>query len=94
MAMMEPKAKKKYKTKKKKKKDAIVEELMVIIWTMVGDELHDEKARSIKELVEEISKLLLGSQCHERIPLVTRRKGEDEVNVGSLAKNSHGSQKE
>jgi hypothetical protein len=26
------------------------------------------------------------AKAHERTPLVTRRRGEDEVNVGSLAK--------
>jgi hypothetical protein len=56
MAVMEPNTKKKYKTKKEKKKDAIVKELMVIVQTMVGDEHHDEKTQSLKDLVEEVMK--------------------------------------
>ncbi len=58
MVVMEPKVKKKYKTKKEKEKDIIMEELMVVVETMVGDELHDEKVQSLKDLVEEVTKLI------------------------------------
>ncbi len=50
--MVKPKAKKKYKTKKEKK-DIMVEELMITNQTMVGKEFFDEKAQSLKDLVEE-----------------------------------------
>jgi hypothetical protein len=60
MVVMEPKAKKKYETKKEKEKDIIMEELMVVVQTMVGDKLHDEAVQSLKDLVEEVAKLLLG----------------------------------
>jgi hypothetical protein len=49
--VFEPKAKKKYKTKKEK--DTTMEELLMIAHTMVGEELHDEEAQNLKELVEE-----------------------------------------
>jgi hypothetical protein len=42
--MVEPKAKKKYKTKKEKYKDVIVEKLVITTQTMVGEEFHDEEA--------------------------------------------------
>ncbi len=45
---MEPKAKKEYKTKKDKEKYAVVEELIALRQTMVGEELRDEEAQSIK----------------------------------------------
>jgi hypothetical protein len=41
----EPKAKKKYKTKKEK--DVIMEELVIVAQTMVGEELRDEEAQSL-----------------------------------------------
>jgi hypothetical protein len=44
-AMVEPNAKKKYKTKKEKKKDIIVEELMIATYTMVGEEFLDKEAQ-------------------------------------------------
>ncbi len=50
--VVKPKAKKKYKTKKEKK-DIMVEELMITNQTMVGKEFFDEKAQSLKDLVEE-----------------------------------------
>ncbi len=43
-AMVEPKAKKKYKTKKEKEKDVAVEELVIVTQAMVGGEFHDEEA--------------------------------------------------
>jgi protein required for attachment to host cells len=49
--MVEPKAKKKYKTKKEK--DATVEELVIVAQTMVGGEFRDEEAQNLKDLVEE-----------------------------------------
>ncbi len=55
-AVVEPKAKKKYKTKKEKEKDATVEELVIATETMVGKELCDEKAWSLRDLVEEVFK--------------------------------------
>ncbi len=57
MVVMEAKAKNKHKTKKEKEKDTIVEELMIVIQTMVGDKLHDEEAQSLKNSVEEVAKL-------------------------------------
>jgi hypothetical protein len=56
MAVVEPKAKKKYKTKKEKEKDVDVEELMTLSHTMVSDELQNEKAQSLKNLLEEAVK--------------------------------------
>ncbi len=56
MIVEEPEAKNKYKTKKEKEKDTIVEELMVIAQTMVGDEFWDEEVQSLKDLVEEAAK--------------------------------------
>ncbi len=49
MAMVEPKAKK-YKTKKEKEKDDAMKELMIVVQTMVGEELLDEEAQSLKDL--------------------------------------------
>jgi len=54
-AMVEPKAKKKYKTKKEKEKDVTMEELIIIAQSMVGGELRD--ARGLK------SKGLGGGSC-------------------------------
>jgi hypothetical protein len=45
-AMVEPKAKKKYKTKKEKEKDITMEHLVIVAQTMVGGEFHDEEAHS------------------------------------------------
>jgi hypothetical protein len=55
--VVEPKAKKKYKTKKEKEKDTYVEELMITTQTMVMRSFFDEKAQSLKDLVEEMAKL-------------------------------------
>ncbi len=49
---MEPKAKKKYKTKKEK--DVDVEEFVITTQTMVDMDFHDEKAQSLRDLVEEV----------------------------------------
>lgn len=54
--VVEPKAKKKYKTKKEKDKDVVVQELIIVAQTMVGEELHDEEAQSLKDNVEETIK--------------------------------------
>ncbi len=54
--VVEPKAKNKYKTKKEKEKDVVVQELIIVSWTMVGEELHDEEAQSLKDTVEETTK--------------------------------------
>jgi hypothetical protein len=51
--VVEPKAKKEYKTKKEKEKYAVVEELIALRQTMVGEELRDVEAQSIKNMVEE-----------------------------------------
>ncbi len=56
MDVVEPKAKNKYNTKKEKDNDASVEKLISLGQTMVGDELHDEEAQSIKNMVEEATK--------------------------------------
>ncbi len=58
MAMVEPKAKKKYNTKKENEKDAVMEKLIVLGQTMVGEELHDEEAQSIRDMVEEATRPL------------------------------------
>lgn len=50
MAMVEPKAKKKYKIRKEKKKDDAMKELTIVVQTMVGEELLDEEAQSLKDL--------------------------------------------
>lgn len=49
-------AKKEYKTKNEKEKYAIVEELIALRETMVIEELHDEEAPGIKNMVEEAAK--------------------------------------
>jgi hypothetical protein len=49
-AVVEPKAKKKYKTKKGKEKEFVVEELVIIAQTMVGGKLCDEKGLKSKGL--------------------------------------------
>jgi len=102
-AMVEPKAKKKYKTKKEKEKDIDVEELMTLSHTMVSDELQNEDAQSLKNLLEEAVKAhpwknkkkkirkdevgLSKAKARERTPShIVRKKGEDDVNVGSLGK--------
>ncbi len=72
--MMEPKAKKKHKTKKEKEKDTIVGKLMIVAQTMVGDKLHDEKAQSLRDLVEEVAKLLLGKTKKKKM-------GKDEAGL-------------
>jgi len=53
--VVEPKAKKKYKTKKEKEKDVAMEELVMATLTMVGEELCDEEAQSLRDLVEEVT---------------------------------------
>jgi hypothetical protein len=53
---MEPKAKKEYETKKEKEKYAVVEELIALRQTMVSEELHDEEAQSIQNMVREDAK--------------------------------------
>jgi hypothetical protein len=57
MVVVEPKAKKKYKTKKEKEKDVDVEELMTLGHTMVSDELQNEEAQSLKNLLKEAVKV-------------------------------------
>ncbi len=49
-AMVEPKAKKKYKTKKEKEKDVTMEELIIIAQSMVGGELRDARGLKSKGL--------------------------------------------
>jgi hypothetical protein len=56
MVVVEPKAKNEYKTKNEKEKSAIVEEFIALRQTMVGEELRDENAQSIKKMVEETTK--------------------------------------
>ncbi len=48
--------KKEYKTKKEKEKYVVMEELIALRQTMVGEELRDEEAQSIKNMVEEDTK--------------------------------------
>lgn len=52
-AIVEPKAKGKYKIKKEKEKDTTFKELATIGKVMIEDELHEEEAQSLRELVEE-----------------------------------------
>ncbi len=56
--VVEPKSKMKYKTKKEKdkEKEFVMEELVIVAQTLVGGELHDEKAQSLKDSVEEAIK--------------------------------------
>jgi hypothetical protein len=56
VVVVEPKAKKRYKTKKEKKKNTTIEELIALRQTMVGEHLCDEKVQNIKEMVEEVAK--------------------------------------
>ncbi len=49
VVVVEPKAKKRYKTKKEKKKNAIFEELIALRKTMVGEHLCDEEVQNIKD---------------------------------------------
>jgi hypothetical protein len=51
--VVEPKAKKKYKTRKEK--DTTMEKLVMVSHTMVGEKLHDEKAQNLNDLVEEVA---------------------------------------
>jgi len=53
--VVEPKAKKKYKTRKEKEKDTSMEKLVMVAHTMVGEKLHDEKAQNSNDLVEEVA---------------------------------------
>jgi len=57
MVVVEPKVKKKYKTKDKEK-DVIVENLIALGQTMIGEQLHDEEVQSIQNMVEGGSKSL------------------------------------
>ncbi len=50
----EPKAKNKYKTKKEK--EIVMEGLVIVAQTMVGEELRDEEAQSLWDYVEEVAK--------------------------------------
>lgn len=99
--MVEPKAKNKYKTKKKNEKNVIMEKLVIITQTMAGGKHHDEKAWSLKDLVEEVAYLAPKkskktrwdetnpnkAKAHERTPsLIKQRKGVDKVSVGSSVK--------
>jgi hypothetical protein len=72
MVVVEPKGKKKYKTEKEKEKDVVVEDLITLGQTMIGEQLHDEEAQSIRDLVEEAVKAL-----PQKIKKNT--KGKDEV---------------
>ncbi len=47
MAMVELEAKKKYKTKKKEK-DVVVENMITLGQTMIGEQFHDEETQSIR----------------------------------------------
>lgn len=55
MVVVEPKTQKKYKTKEKEK-DVIVEILITLGQTMIGEQLYDEKVQNIKNMVEEVAK--------------------------------------
>jgi hypothetical protein len=54
--MVKLKVNNKYKTKKETHKDDVVKELMIVVQTMVGEELLDEKAQSLRDLEEEATK--------------------------------------
>ncbi len=54
--VVEPKAKKRYKTKKEKEKNTTIEEFIALRQTMVGEHLCDEKVQNIKKMVEEVIK--------------------------------------
>ncbi len=56
--MVEPKAKKRYKTKKEKEKNTTIKELIALKQTMVGEHLCDEKVQNIKKMVEEVTEAL------------------------------------
>ncbi len=55
MVVVEPKVKKKYKTKEKEE-DVIVENLIALGQTMIGEQVHDEEVQSIQNMVEEVAK--------------------------------------
>ncbi len=74
MDVVEPKAKKKYKTKKEKEKDITMEKLVVMVQTMVNDEFHDEEAQSLKDLVEKTMKAPPQKTKNKKI-------GKDEVGM-------------
>lgn len=98
--MVEPKAKKKYKTRKEK--DTTMEKLVMVSHTMVGEKLHDEKAQNLNDLVEEVAQPIpwksqkkkkkdeanpSKAKAHERIPShFKQRKGVDEVSMGLSTK--------
>ncbi len=56
VVVVEPKAKKRYKTKKEKKKNTTIKELMALKQTVVGEHLCDEEVQNIQEMVEEATK--------------------------------------
>jgi hypothetical protein len=76
--MVEPKAKKKYNTKKEK--DVVMEKLVIAAQTTVGNELRDEEAQSLKDLVEEAIK-------HVSRKSKKKKMGKDEV--GSSKAKAH-----
>jgi hypothetical protein len=78
--MVEPKAKKKYKTKKEKEKDVVMEKLVIAAQTMVGNKLCDEEAQSLKDLVEEAVKHVSRKSKHKKM-------GKDEI--GSSKAKAH-----
>lgn len=72
----------KYKTKKEKdkEKEFVMEELVIVAQTLVGGELHDEKAQSLKDSVEEAIK-------HAPWKFKKKMMGRDEV--GSSKARAH-----
>jgi len=48
VVVVEPKAKKRYKTKKEKEKNTTIEELIALRQTVVGEHLYDEEVQNIQ----------------------------------------------
>jgi hypothetical protein len=48
-----PRPRRSTRPKRKRRKTYVVEELVIVVQTMVGGVFHDEEALSLKDLVEE-----------------------------------------
>ncbi len=74
MVVVEPKAKRKYKTKKEKEKDATFEELPTIGKVMIKNKLREEKAWNLRQLVEKEATMASPRKTKKK-----KTKGKDEV---------------
>jgi hypothetical protein len=71
MAMVQPKAKRLYKTKKEKEKEIVLENLTTIRRDMMERDLSERKEQSVKDLMEEEVKMTLRK--------TKKKKGKDMV---------------